>query len=138
MGVATAFAFGRSGIRLGCGWQFADEARLPKIEIHKDNGVNIGLDRWLFILLPSTIRLFAFKFGRLCGRGIQTMRYRIGSEDIPLAGTAETIATFDSFGGIGSTEGIGIKCSRWGNCTLVSFWTINRVAGSARILCALV
>lgn len=85
------------------------EGRLPPSGPHSATGAHIGPDGRLYLLLRSTKRLFGYSFRGLLGSSIRIMRYRMGADGLPLADTAETLATFEGDSGIDRMEGIALE-----------------------------
>lgn len=77
------------------------EARLPPAGRHAVTGADVGPDGRLYLVL----RHFSF----LTGVSIRVMRYRLGEDGLPLAGTAETLAAFENASGIDNMEGIAVE-----------------------------
>lgn len=77
------------------------EARLPPAGRHAVTGADVGPDGRLYLVLRH--------FSLLTGVSIRVMRYRLGEDGLPLAGTAETLAAFENASGIDNMEGIAVE-----------------------------
>ncbi|MHA1529339.1 MAG: esterase-like activity of phytase family protein [Alphaproteobacteria bacterium] len=101
------------------------EARLPRAGSHAVTGADIGPDGRLYLVLREYSILF--------GVSIRVMRYRLGADGLPLAASAETLATFEAASGIDNMEGISLERGPDGGIRL---WLIsdNNFRSSQRTL----
>lgn len=76
------------------------ETRLPATGRHAVTGADLGPDGRLYLVLRD--------FSIMSGVSIRVMRYRLDSEGLPLAETAETLAAFEQGDGIDNMEGIAL------------------------------
>ncbi|HUF87374.1 MAG TPA: esterase-like activity of phytase family protein [Thermohalobaculum sp.] len=90
------------------------EARLPAVGRHAVTGGDVGPDGRLYLVLRD--------YALLRGVSIRVMRYRLGADGLPEAGTAETLAGFEQTSGIDNMEGIAVERAADGRTRL---WLIS-------------
>jgi hypothetical protein len=90
------------------------ESRLPRTSNHSVTGADIGPDGRLYLVLRAYSVLFGFS--------TRVMRYQLGPDDLPLPGSAETLAAFEASSGIDNMEGIALDTGPSGEARL---WLIS-------------
>jgi hypothetical protein len=86
------------------------ESRLPRTSNHSVTGADIGPDGRLYLVLRAYSVLFGFS--------TRVMRYQLGPDDLPLPGSAETLAAFEASSGIDNMEGIALDTGPSGEARL--------------------
>jgi len=90
------------------------EAHLPVPGRHRVTGADVGPDGRLYLVLRH--------FALTTGVSIRVMRYRLGEDGLPLAGSAETLAAFEQGSGIDNMEGIAVEAAPDGGLRL---WLVS-------------
>lgn len=90
------------------------EARLAVPGRHSVTGADVGPDGRLYLVLRD------YSFFR--GASIRVMRYRLGEDGLPAAGSAETLAAFEQADGIDNMEAIAVERAGDGGLRL---WLIS-------------
>ena len=90
------------------------ESHLPPVSRHAMTGADVGPDGRLYLVLRD--------FSLFRGLSIRVMRYRLGSDDLPVPASAETLAAFEQGDGIDNMEGISVERAPGGGMWL---WLVS-------------